>query len=153
MTPDEMVADLRAKIDKMGAVNMMAIDQFDDLESRHTFLTAQRKDLVDAIASTGEAIKKIDKTTRERFREAFAIINSNFEGTFTTCSAAARRLILLDENDQLESGIDIVAMPPVIASERGSCCRGERRDRDGADVAISIPPEPFLPAREIDGPT
>ena len=63
---------------------MMAIDQFDDLESRHTFLTAQRKDLIDAIASTGEAIKKIDKTTKERFREAFAIINTNFEGTFTT---------------------------------------------------------------------
>ena len=48
-------------------VNMMAIDQFDDLESRHTFLTTQRKDLVDSIAATSEAIKKIDKTTRERF--------------------------------------------------------------------------------------
>ena len=58
MTPDEMVADLRAKIERMGAVNMMAIDQFDDLESRHAFLTAQRKDLVDSIAATGEAIKK-----------------------------------------------------------------------------------------------
>ena len=84
MTPDEMVTDLRGKIEKMGAVNMMAIDQFDDLESRHTFLTVQRKDLIDSIAATGEAIKKIDKTTKERFREAFAVINENFEGTFTT---------------------------------------------------------------------
>src|SRR5262249_53587441 len=67
LTPDEMVADLRVKIERMGAVNMMAIDQFDDLESRHTFLTAQRKDLVVNIAATNEAIRKIDKTTRERF--------------------------------------------------------------------------------------
>ena len=85
-----MVADLRAKIEKMGAVNMMAIDQFDDLESRHTFLTAQRKDLVDAIAATNEAIRKIDKTTSERFHEAFTIINQNFEGRSRRCSAAAR---------------------------------------------------------------
>src|SRR4030095_15636134 len=84
MTPDEMVGDLRDKIERMGAVNMMAIDQFDDLESRHTFLTAQRNDLVNAIASTNDAIRKIDKTTRERFQEAFTIINQNFEGTFTT---------------------------------------------------------------------
>jgi hypothetical protein len=85
LTPDEMVADLRAKIEKMGPVNMMAIDQFDDLEQRHTFLTAQRKDLVDSIAATGEAIKKIDKTTR---RSASARRSprstTNFEGTFTT---------------------------------------------------------------------
>ena len=64
MTPDEMVADLRAKIERMGAVNMMAIDQFDDLESRHAFLTAQRKDLVDSIAATGEAIRRIDRRPR-----------------------------------------------------------------------------------------
>ncbi len=51
---------------------MMAIEQFDELESRHTFLTTQRKDLLDSIAQTGEAIRKIDKTTRERFEEAFA---------------------------------------------------------------------------------
>src|SRR5207342_2272671 len=99
MTADEMVADLRAKIERMGAVNMMAIDQFDDLESRHAFLTTQRKDLVDAIASTGEAIRKIDKTTKERFREAFAVINQNFEGTFTTLFGGGRAgLILLDES-------------------------------------------------------
>ena len=89
MTPDEMVADLRAKIERMGAVNMMAIDQFDDLESRHAFLTTQRKDLVDSIAATNEAIKKIDKTTKERFREAFTAINENFERPSRRCSAAA----------------------------------------------------------------
>ncbi|PYR58680.1 MAG: chromosome segregation protein SMC, partial [Acidobacteria bacterium] len=113
LTPDEMVADLRMKIERMGAVNMMAIDQFDDLDSRHTFLTAQRKDLVDSIAATNEAIRKIDKTTRERFQEAFTVINQNFEGTFTTLFGGGKAgLVLLDESDTLESGIDIIAQPP-----------------------------------------
>src|SRR6185437_13659419 len=113
LTPDGMVADLRTKIERMGAVNMMAIDQFDDLESRHAFLTAQRKDLIDSIAATGEAIRKIDKTTKERFREAFAAINENFQGTFKTLFGGGQAgLVLLDEADQLESGIDIIAQPP-----------------------------------------
>src|SRR5262249_16243725 len=97
LTPDEMVVDLRAKIERMGAVNMMAIDQFDDLESRHAFLTAQRKDLVDSIASTNEAIRRIDKTTRERFQEAFTVINQNFEGTFATLFGGGKAgLVLID---------------------------------------------------------
>src|SRR5262249_40882545 len=113
LTHDEMVADLRNKIERMGAVNMMAIDQFDDLETRHTFLTAQRKDLVDSIAATNEAIKRIDKTTRERFHDAFTVINQNFEQTFTTLFGGGRAgLVLLDESDALESGIDIIAQPP-----------------------------------------
>ena len=57
---------------------MMAIDQFDELETRHTFLTTQRKDLVDSIAQTSEAIKRIDETTKQRFTEAFAAINTKF---------------------------------------------------------------------------
>ncbi|MEO7275011.1 MAG: AAA family ATPase, partial [Vicinamibacterales bacterium] len=106
MTADDMVTDLRTKLERMGAVNMMAIDQFDDLESRHLFLTTQRKDLVDSIAATNDAIKKIDKTTKERFREAFAAINENFAVTFSTLFGGGRAgLVLLDENDQLESGI------------------------------------------------
>jgi chromosome segregation protein len=73
----------------MGPVNMMAIDQFDDLETRHLFLTTQRKDLIDAIAATSEAIKKIDKTTRERFTEAFTVINRTSRRRSRHCSAAA----------------------------------------------------------------
>src|SRR4029453_9932608 len=58
LTPEEVIADLKRKIERLGPVNMMAIEQFDELESRHTFLTTQRKDLLDSIAQTGEAIRK-----------------------------------------------------------------------------------------------
>ena len=156
MTPDEMVADLRAKIDKMGPVNMMAIDQFDDLESRHTFLTSQRKDLIDSIAATGEAIKRIEKTTKERFREAFAAINQNFERTFSTLFGGGRAgLLLLDENDQLESGIDIIAQPPGKRLQSVQLLSGGEKALTAMALMFAIfkyRPSPFCLLDEIDAP-
>ncbi len=156
LTPDEMVADLRAKIEKMGAVNMMAIDQFDDLESRHAFLTAQRKDLVDSIAATGDAIKKIDKTTKERFREAFTVINQYFEETFTTLFGGGRAgLVLLDEHDQLESGIDIIAQPPGKRLQSVQLLSGGEKALTAMALMFAIfkyRPSPFCLLDEIDAP-
>ncbi len=156
MTPDDMVADLRAKIEKMGAVNMMAIDQFDDLESRHAFLTTQRKDLVESIAATNDAIKKIDKTTKERFREAFAAINENFASTFTTLFGGGRAgLVLLDENDQLESGIDMIAQPPGKRLQNVQLLSGGEKALTAMALMFAIfkyRPSPFCLLDEIDAP-
>jgi chromosome segregation protein len=156
MTPDEMVADLRTKIERMGAVNMMAIDQFDDLEARHAFLTTQRKDLVDSIAATGEAIRKIDKTTKERFREAFTLINQHFEHTFTTLFGGGRAgLVLLDESDQLESGIDIIAQPPGKRLQSMQLLSGGEKALTAMALMFAIfryRPSPFCLLDEIDAP-
>jgi chromosome segregation protein len=156
LTADEMVADLRTKIDRMGPVNMMAIDQFDDLESRHAFLTTQRKDLIDSIAATGEAIRKIDKTTRERFSEAFAVINVNFERTFTTLFGGGRAgLVLLDESDALESGIDIIAQPPGKRLQSVQLLSGGEKALTAMALMFAIfqyRPSPFCLLDEIDAP-
>jgi chromosome segregation protein len=156
LTPDEMVADLRTKIERMGAVNMMAIDQFDDLESRHTFLTAQRKDLVDSIAATNDAIRKIDKTTRERFHEAFTVINRNFEVTFTTLFGGGKAgLVLLDESDALESGIDIIASPPGKRLQSIQLLSGGEKALTAMALMFAIfkyRPSPFCLLDEIDAP-
>jgi chromosome segregation protein len=156
LTPDEMVTDLRTKIERMGAVNMMAIDQFDDLESRHTFLTAQRKDLVDSIAATNDAIKKIDKTTRERFHEAFTVINRNFETTFTTLFGGGKAgLVLLDESDALESGIDIIASPPGKRLQSIQLLSGGEKALTAMALMFAIfkyRPSPFCLLDEIDAP-
>ena len=156
LTADEMVADLRAKIERMGPVNMMAIDQFDDLEARHTFLTAQRKDLVDSIAATGDAIRKIDKTTRERFSEAFAVINRNFEKTFATLFGGGRAgLVLLDETDALESGIDIIAQPPGKRLQSVQLLSGGEKALTAMALMFAIfqfRPSPFCLLDEIDAP-
>ena len=156
LTPDEMVTDLRTRIERMGAVNMMAIDQFDDLEARHGFLTSQRKDLVDSIAATGEAIRRIDKTTKERFREAFAVINENFEGTFKTLFGGGQAgLVLLDESDQLESGIDIIAQPPGKRLQSVQLLSGGEKALTAMALMFAIfkyRPSPFCLLDEIDAP-
>jgi chromosome segregation protein len=113
VTPEEAIEELKRKIERLGPVNMMAIEQFDELDVRHGFLTGQRTDLIESISATGEAIKKIDLTTRQRFQEAFDAINLNFQEMFGTLFGGGRAgLTLIDEEDILESGIEIIAQPP-----------------------------------------
>jgi chromosome segregation protein len=151
-----MVAALKAKIDRLGPVNMMAIEQFDDLESRHAFLTVQRKDLVESIAATGAAIKRIDKTTRERFHEAFLVINEHFALTFTTLFGGGRAgLVLLDESDELESGIDIIAQPPGKRLQSVQLLSGGEKALTAMALMFSLfkyRPSPFCLLDEIDAP-
>ena len=104
MTAEEAIAELREKIDRMGPVNMMAIEQSKELEERHSFLSTQRQDLVDSIAQTNEAISKIDETTHARFKEAFAAINENFQQMFSTLFGVMG-LALADPQAQLTDEI------------------------------------------------
>ncbi len=156
LSAEEAIVELKGKIDHLGPVNMMAIEQFDELESRHSFLTAQRKDLVDSIAATGDAIKRIEKTTRERFREAFEVININFERTFTTLFGGGRAgLILIDESDELESGIDIVAQPPGKRLQNVQLLSGGEKALTAMALMFAMfayRPSPFCLLDEIDAP-
>ena len=156
MTAEEAIAELRAKIDKLGPVNMMAIEQFDELETRHIFLTTQRKDLVDSIAQTNEAIRRIDETTHARFREAFTAINANFQQTFSTLFGGGRAgITLLDDTDPLESGIDIVASPPGKRLQSVMLLSGGEKALTAIALMFAIfryKPSPFCLLDEIDAP-
>ena len=153
---DAMVDLLRAKVERLGAVNMMAIDQFDELEERHAFLTAQRKDLLDSIATTGDAIKRIDATTRTRFREAFTAVNEHFQLTFETLFGGGHaELVLLDESDVLESGIDIAAQPPGKRLQSIQLLSGGEKALTAMALMFAIfkyRPSPFCLLDEIDAP-
>jgi chromosome segregation protein len=155
-SPEEHIAGLRRKIDRLGPVNMMAIDQFDELSTRHAFLTSQRKDLVDSIRATGETIKKIDETSKQRFREAFAVINENFQGTFGTLFGGGRAsLALLDESDVLESGIEVVASPPGKRLQSVQLLSGGEKALTAIALMFAIfkyKPSPFCVLDEIDAP-
>ena len=155
-TPDDAIAVLKAKIDRLGPVNMMAIEQFDELENRHTFLTVQRKDLRESIAATGEAIKRIDETSKERFREAFAVINRNFQETFAVLFGGGRAgLALIDETDVLESGIEIVAQPPGKRLQNVQLLSGGEKALTAIALMFGIfryKPSPFCVLDEIDAP-
>jgi chromosome segregation protein len=156
MTAEEAIAELRARIDRLGPVNMMAIQQFTELDERRGFLTTQRQDLVDSIAQTNEAIKRIDETTHSRFRDAFAAINSNFQQTFTTLFGGGRAgLTLLDESDPLESGIDIVASPPGKRLQSVMLLSGGEKALTAIALMFAIfryKPSPFCLLDEIDAP-
>ena len=156
LSAEEAIAELRRKIERLGPVNMMAIEQFDELESRHAFLTTQRKDLVDSIAQTTEAIKRIDETTRQRFAEAFVAINRNFQETFHTLFGGGRAgLTLLDENDPLESGIEIVAQPPGKRLQSVQLLSGGEKALTAIALMFGLfkyKPSPFCLLDEIDAP-
>jgi len=156
LSAEDAIAALRAKIERLGPVNMMAIEQFDELETRHAFLSGQRKDLVDSIAQTVEAIKRIDVTTRQRFAEAFAAINLNFQETFATLFGGGRAgLALLDENDPLESGIEIIAQPPGKRLQSVQLLSGGEKALTAIALMFALfkhKPSPFCLLDEIDAP-
>ncbi len=153
---EEMISRLREKIERLGPVNMMAIEQFDELETRHTFLTGERKDLVESIAQTSEAIKRIDETTRQRFAEAFMAINRNFQTTFSTLFGGGRAgLTLLDESDPLESGIEIIAQPPGKRLQSVQLLSGGEKALTAIALMFGLfkyKPSPFCLLDEIDAP-
>ncbi|HEY3381671.1 MAG TPA: chromosome segregation protein SMC [Vicinamibacterales bacterium] len=155
-TPEEAITDLKTKIDRLGPVNMMAIEQFDELETRHGFLTVQRKDLRESIAATGEAIRRIDETSKERFRDAFAVINQNFQETFAVLfGGGSAGLSLLDETDVLESGIEIVAQPPGKRLQSVQLLSGGEKALTAIALMFGIfryKPSPFCVLDEIDAP-
>jgi chromosome segregation protein len=156
MTVDAMVAGLRTKIERLGPVNMMAIEEFDDLDERYDFLTTQRRDLEESIKATCDAISRMNRTTRERFREAFDAINTHFQSTFSTLFGGGRAgLVLLDETDLLDSGIDIIAQPPGKRLQSIQLLSGGEKAMTAMALMFAIfkyKPSPFCLLDEIDAP-
>ncbi len=156
LSAEEAISTLRGKIERLGPVNMMAIEQHEELEARYLFLSTQRKDLTDSIAQTTEAIRRIDETTRERFVEAFAAINRNFQDVFATLFGGGRAgLTLLDENDPLESGIEIVAQPPGKRLQSVQLLSGGEKALTAISLMFGLfkyKPSPFCLLDEIDAP-
>ena len=107
---DEACRGLKQKLEAMGPVNMMALEEYQETADRHGFLETQRKDLLDAIENTQSTIREIDQFTRQKFVEAFAHIYPHFSRTFTSLFGGGQAFMrLTDEENTAESGIDIVA--------------------------------------------
>lgn len=156
VTAEDMVVALKGKIERLGPVNMMAIEEFDDLDERYEFLTTQRDDLVESIRATGDAIARINRTTGERFRAAFTAINTHFQETFSTLFGGGRAgLVLLDESDLLDSGIDIIAQPPGKRLQSIQLLSGGEKALSAMALMFAIfkyRPSPFCLLDEIDAP-
>src|SRR5207247_4758988 len=104
-----------ARLDAMGPVNMMALEEYKETAERHAFLETQRKDLLESIENTQATIREIDTFSRQKFEEAFHKINENFQSTLEKLFAGGHAFMrLTDEENSAESGIDVVASPPGI---------------------------------------
>ena len=105
--------DLRTRKESFGPVNMTALEEFQEREDRCQFLTTQRTDIESSIADTQKAIRDLNRRSRQRFVEAFEAVNRNFQEYFGKLFGGGEcGMRLLDEEDLLESGIDIFAQPP-----------------------------------------
>ncbi len=150
------LVEMRDRIEKMGAVNVLAVEQSQELEERHTFLTAQRQDLNDSIDEMKRAIRGIDKTSRERFEEAFRVINEHFGTIFKQLfGGGTAGLSLLDEDDILESGIDVMAQPPGKRLQSVMLLSGGEKAMTAIALLFAIfqyKPSPFCILDEVDAP-
>jgi chromosome segregation protein len=150
------VQELRERIERMGPVNVLAVEQAQELEDRHSFLTAQQRDLLDSIAEMDHAIKKIDRTSRERFREAFQVINEHFGQVFKQLfGGGTAGLSLIDEEDILESGIDVMAQPPGKRLQNVMLLSGGEKALTAIALLFAIfqyKPSPFCILDEVDAP-
>jgi len=147
---------LRAKLDKLGPVNLLAIREVDELKERSTFLHAQRKDLVESLRSLEVTIRDIDATCTERFLETYQQVNEVFNETFHHLfGGGTARLELVDEDDPLESGIDITAQPPGKKTQSVLLLSGGEKALTALSLLIAlfrIRPSPFCILDEVDAP-
>jgi chromosome segregation protein len=153
---EELVAELTERIDSMGPVNMDAIQEFDELEQRYIFLEKQNADLVTSKAELLEVISKINHTTKTLFAETFEKIRENFQFMFTELFGGGRaNLILTDDADPLESGIEIIAKPPGKQLQSVTLLSGGERTMTAVSLLFAIymvKPSPFCVLDEMDAP-
>ena len=152
----EQVTALQKRIEEMGPVNLVAIEEYEETEQRHTFLTTQNDDLVKARAQLLEVINRINLQTRQMFTETFEKIRDNFRAMFTEVFGGGKAdLILVGEGDALESGIDIVARPPGKQLQTISLFSGGEQTMTAVSLLFSIyqvRPSPFCVLDELDAP-
>ena len=154
MTEEEICRGLKQRIEQMGPVNMMALDEYKETAERHAFLETQRKDLVESIENTQETIKEIDQITRTKFEEAFARINENFGVVFSRLFQGGQAFLRLTDTENYdESGLEIVASPPGKKLQNVLLLSGGEKSLTALALLVGIfqfQPSPFCALDEVD---
>jgi chromosome segregation protein len=152
----EQVAALQKRLEEMGPVNLVAIEEYEETEQRHNFLSTQHEDLVKAKEQLLEVINRINIQTKEMFTETFERIRENFRALFTEIFGGGKAdLLLVNEGDVLESGIDIMARPPGKQLQSISLLSGGEQTMTAVALLFSIyqvKPSPFCVLDELDAP-
>jgi chromosome segregation protein len=148
--------ELQKQVDDLGEVNLTAIDEYRELDERHTFLTTQQADLEESLRALQQAIQRINRTTRRRFQETFELVNTKFQEVFPRLFCGGRaELRLTNEEDMLETGIDIIVQPPGKKLQNVSLLSGGEKALTAVALIFSIfliKPSPFCLLDEVDAP-
>jgi chromosome segregation protein len=148
--------ELQRLLDEMGEVNLMAIDEYAGMEERFTFLSAQKDDLEESLRSLQQAIQRINRTTRQRFQETYDLVNAKFQEVFPRLFCGGRaELRLTNEEDLLETGIDIIVQPPGKKLQNVTLLSGGEKALTAVALIFSIflvKPTPFCLLDEVDAP-
>jgi len=152
----ERLADLRSKLLEMGQVNLGTLEEYEELTTRYEFMNRQQEDLHKSIAELEEAISKINSTTRKKLRDAYETLNAKFGEIFVTLFGGGRaELVLTDESNILETGIDIVAQPPGKKLQNIHLLSGGEKALTALSISFAsflIKPTPLCILDEADAP-
>ena len=152
----QQVQALQRKLDDIGAVNLVAIEEYEETEQRHNFLNVQYEDLVKAKAELAEVINRINTETKAMFVETFEKIRGNFQSMFVKLfGGGSADLKLVEEGDVLDAGIEIMARPPGKALRTISLLSGGEQTMTAVALLFSIyqvKPSPFCVLDELDAP-
>lgn len=152
----ERLSHRRGKLQDLGPVNVMAIDEHKELEERLGFLTAQEEDLTQSIASLRAIISRINKTTKQLFLDTFQELQTKFNDVFRNFFEGGRaELVLVEDEESAEPGVDIVAQPPGKRLKNIAMLSGGERALTAMSLIFAsflIRPTPFCVLDEIDAP-
>ena len=148
--------ELQRLLDEMGEVNLMAIEECAGMEERFNFLNGQKDDLEESLRGLQQAIQRINRTTRQRFLETYNLINAKFQEVFPRLFCGGRaELRLTNEDDLLETGIDIIVQPPGKKLQNVTLLSGGEKALTAVALIFSIfliKPTPFCLLDEVDAP-
>jgi chromosome segregation protein len=150
------IEDLRGRLERMGEVNLAAIGEYEELTERFRFMSQQKDDLERSIADLQQTIAKLNRVCRLRFKESFDAINEKFEAIFPRLFRGGKaRLVLTDENDFLETGVDIIVQPPGKKLQSITLLSGGEKALTAVSLLFAIfltKPSPFCFLDEVDAP-
>ncbi|MDD5553898.1 MAG: AAA family ATPase [Candidatus Omnitrophica bacterium] len=148
------IEKLKERLDSCGTVNLVAIEEYDELKKRYDFLNQQQSDLAAAKESVHEAILKINRTTKKMFLETFEKVRVEFRNYFKLLfNGGDAQIFLLDENDPLESGVEIICRPPGKKLQNVLLLSGGEKSMSAIALIFAIfkvKPSPFCVLDEID---
>jgi chromosome segregation protein len=153
----EKLEELKGQSERMGAINLTAIEEYDDLAKRHEFLAAQKSDLEQSIADLKAAIVKINRASRERFQETFDRVNEKFQQVFPRLFNGGRAGLVLTQADgpDGEAGVEIFSQPPGKKLQSVNLLSGGEKALTAVSLIFAIfliKPTPFCLLDEVDAP-